>query len=156
MRLYVIRHGKAERDSASGRDDDRRLTDRGERQALWLGASLSEAEPPVLLAHSPIVRARQTAELVLQTLTCPVEVEPLLATGSAPSDVLRAVQQRESTPSLAIVGHNPHFEDFVGVMCRGIGAGFRLRTGEMAVLELDPHAAPGQAHLLDVRRLEEE
>ncbi|MCW5754281.1 MAG: histidine phosphatase family protein [Phycisphaeraceae bacterium] len=155
MRLYVIRHGKAHPAPSGHSDDLRPLTDRGWRQARWLGRSLAADQPPLLLLHSPILRAVETASAIAESIDCPAAVEPMLATGRRPSDVFEVVRRNASVGVLALVGHNPHFEDFTGLMCQGIGASARLRTGEMAVLECSPAAEPGKARLLELRRLDE-
>ena len=41
-RLILMRHGKAERDSKSGEDFDRKLTDRGVRESAAMAANLAD------------------------------------------------------------------------------------------------------------------
>lgn len=157
MRLYIIRHGKAERDSATGRDDDRDLTPVGERQARRLGQWLAaHSRRPELVLFSPVKRARRTAELILESLWCQSAPEPRLATGMTPSDVMRAVQASAVHGTLAIVGHNPHFEDLVAMCLGGPGARFELRTGHLVALELDPLAPLAAATLVEQERLDAE
>jgi phosphohistidine phosphatase SixA len=73
MLLSILRHGKAEPQSHSGRDADRRLTPLGRAQAAYIGGlfALREAphtSPPRIVISSDAVRARQTAELVATAL----------------------------------------------------------------------------------------
>lgn len=157
-RLYVVRHGKAEQDSASGRDADRELTDRGHAQAAWLGQCLQEIASArgARLLVSPIRRARQTAEAIEAALEIEAVVEARLATDRRVSDVLLAVQEvlPDDTRSLVIVGHNPHFEAFVGVM---LGRGpLSMRTGEMIGLAFDRAIEPGGATSFGVWRLDDD
>ena len=62
-RLILLRHGKAEPDSDSGDDFDRRLAPRGVRESVDMGARLADMgfQPQVALV-SPAARARDTWE----------------------------------------------------------------------------------------------
>lgn len=157
-RLYVVRHGKAEQDSASGRDADRGLTERGHAQAAWLGQCLREITSArnARLWVSPIRRARQTAEAIEAAIGAEAVVEARLATDRRVSDVLHAVQEAlpDEARSLIIVGHNPHFEGFVSAMlARGPVS---MRTGEMIGLAFGGDIEPGGATSFGVWRLEED
>lgn len=157
MRVAIIRHGKAERHSESGLDADRELTGRGTRQAEWLAQHLSDREsPPTLLLVSPIVRAQQTAGPIATALGLTARTEPRLTTDVGPSDVLEAIAEHEMAESLALVGHNPHFEQTISLLAVGHRHGVRLRTGEAAILDLeDPREAIGRATLVDMVRLDD-
>src|SRR2546423_13462092 len=64
MKLYFLRHAEA----VEGPDDaDRLLSPRGKRQAREVGRFLKRAAVEFDAAYSsPLVRARQTAEIVLE------------------------------------------------------------------------------------------
>src|SRR5665213_3672830 len=65
MRLYVMRHGPAEDQAASGRDEDRALTTSGRERVRGVARLLaSEAELPSRILTSRLVRATETAEIV--------------------------------------------------------------------------------------------
>lgn len=160
MRVLLIRHGKAERDSRSGLDADRVLTERGVRQAEWLAGHLLKMDQrPSLLLTSPITRARQTAQSLARRLGLAAMVEPRLTTDVSPSDVLETIAELEGRRCVALVGHNPHFEETISLMLHGIGEGrgVRLRTGEAFVLDVgDPVDPVGRSSLVEVLRLDEE
>ncbi|WP_293677645.1 histidine phosphatase family protein [uncultured Phenylobacterium sp.] len=62
-RLILLRHGKAEPDSTSGDDFDRRLAARGEQESSEMGARLADMGfAPDLALVSPAARARGTWE----------------------------------------------------------------------------------------------
>ena len=72
MRLFIIRHAKASRESATGRDHDRELTETGVRQAKFLGRELSDPGVDVVLS-STATRSRQTSLITPRPLlTFPV------------------------------------------------------------------------------------
>ena len=56
--LFLLRHAKTERDSPSGRDFDRQLTNRGRGDAARLGKELrKESFKADLILSSPAARA---------------------------------------------------------------------------------------------------
>lgn len=151
MRLFVIRHGKAERQSASGRDRDRVLMPRGVRQAEHLGTALHDRAPALILS-SPYARAWATAEIVQRTLGVPLRAEARLECDRPLSEAIEAIREHAPAGSLAVVGHNPTLSVLVGNL---IGKrGVELRTGEAAEIDLDPDTLRGT--LLVTLRLHED
>ena len=60
-RLILMRHGKAERDSKSGEDFDRKLTDRGVRESAAMAANLADLGlVPDIALVSAAQRTRET------------------------------------------------------------------------------------------------
>ncbi|MDQ7013680.1 MAG: histidine phosphatase family protein [Planctomycetota bacterium] len=163
MRLYLIRHGKAARDSDSGRDEDRRLAPRGKRQAEWLGETLAAGElPPVRVVASPAARAARTAALIADVLGLEVETSDEVGLSSRASWVVGLIAEAADTVSLAIVGHNPTLSMVAETLVHGVGGGgggvgqIELRTGEAAVLDLpDPTDPIGSATLVRLLRLDD-
>ena len=63
-RLMLLRHAKTENDAPSGRDQDRRLDDRGRRDAAEIGGWIGRHPPfPDAVLVSTAVRAHQTWEI---------------------------------------------------------------------------------------------
>ena len=74
--LTLIRHAKAEAIMSGRRDFDRRLSERGHRDALRVGEILSRvAPPPEVVVTSSAVRALQTTAFLLQGGTASPAVE---------------------------------------------------------------------------------
>jgi phosphohistidine phosphatase SixA len=97
MHVYVVRHGEA----APGEPDElRRLTPNGREQARRLRAELGTSFDAVL--SSPLLRARETAELVAGRTPEPDE---RLAPGATADDVRAAVAGRGDR--VLVVGHEP-------------------------------------------------
>src|SRR5690348_1661644 len=102
--IWFLRHGDAE-DGAP--DFERKLTEKGRRQASDAGATLAAlgVQLDICLA-SPRVRARETAELACRRLDVEVTLEERLAGGR--------FDPRELTAGLddvLLVGHEPDFSD---------------------------------------------
>lgn len=103
VRVYLCRHAEA----ASGDPDElRELTPAGQAQARELGSRLAGLpDPPALVLTSPLLRARQTAEIVAEATGAELRVEPLLAPGATLEELRRAVAPVPG--AVATVGHQP-------------------------------------------------
>ena len=143
MDLYVLRHGIAEdRDYHKFPDDrDRPLTHKGirrlERQVKGMNAvNLT----PGLAITSPLVRAVQTAEIVLEGLerTCPLVVSEALAPSADPHDILEVIAESHvSLASVMVVGHEPHLSSLVSLVSSGsFEAAIRMRKGSLCKLRV--------------------
>jgi phosphohistidine phosphatase len=113
-RLMLLRHAKTENDAPSGRDQDRRLDERGERDAAEMGGWLAQHPPfPDAVLVSTAVRAQQTWEFAWAAMKDQVP-EPRVRHlprlyGADPADLLEAVREVSSQDPLRllVVGHNP-------------------------------------------------
>ena len=113
-RLMLFRHAKTETDAPSGRDQDRRLDERGHRDAAEVGGWIGRHPPfPDLVQVSPAVRARQTWEIAWEAMKVhaplpPVELVDELY-GADPAQLLRTIRMAEASDPkrLMVVGHNP-------------------------------------------------
>jgi phosphohistidine phosphatase len=113
-RLMLLRHAKTETNAPSGQDQDRRLDDRGRRDAADIGDWIGRHPPwPSRVLVSPAVRAHQTWQIVRETtarLAPQPEVEFLPELyGADPRQLLQTVRMASvSDPrGLLMVGHNP-------------------------------------------------
>jgi len=126
-RLMLLRHAKTETDAPSGRDRDRRLDDRGHRDAAEIGAWLGRHPPfPGLVQVSPAVRAKQTWELAWEAMkehasSPEVEFLPELYAADA-AQILRVVRSASAIDPkrLMVVGHNPGMHE-LALMLTGSG-----------------------------------
>lgn len=109
--LYLIRHGLAGEHGTYANDDERPLTDEGQRKTKQVGKRLKDLGLSFsLILTSPLVRAAQTAEILQKAgLGDRVEVSPHLAPGGELGQWLAwfANWRSASTASLALVGHEP-------------------------------------------------
>jgi phosphohistidine phosphatase len=122
--IWLLRHGEA----AEGRPDDQRpLTELGERQARAAGAALARlgVNVEVCLA-SPKKRALDTARLACESLGVEVTVEERLKGG--PFDPEELVGDAEAL----LVGHDP---DFSAAVHAATGAQVRMKKGGLAGIE---------------------
>lgn len=138
MDVYFLRHGVAvEPDEWTGRDFDRPLTDKGvtrmDREACGIAAILLDLD---IIVTSPLVRARQTAEIVAERMELrrePIKDERL--GGSFSIEQLPAILADHSdAQSIMLVGHEPSFSQVVGHL---IGrADVEIKKGALAGVTL--------------------
>jgi phosphohistidine phosphatase len=147
-RLMLLRHAKTETDAPSGRDRDRRLDDRGRRDAAEIGAWLSRHPPfPDFVQVSPAVRAKQTWELAWEAMkeqvpAPQVDFLPELY-GADPVHMLQTIRTASATDSkrLMVVGHNPGMHELALMLIGSGNAAGRdaladnLPTSGLAVLD---------------------
>jgi phosphohistidine phosphatase len=164
MKVYIVRHGKAEKESASLQDADRILTARGVEQARFLGDQLARASArPALILSSPVTRALETARLIHSFVACRFDMSSALSVDepvSAAVDLLtRHAFPASAKPvdCLVLVGHNPQVSELCEVLVNGIGAErFLFRTGEAVLLEVNRSNLIGSGRFVSQIRLEEE
>ena len=150
MRLFIVRHAWAgERDSEKYPDDEiRPLTDQGHKRFGCMVKRLAEAGwQPTLLATSPLVRCRQTADIIAARVDGAPKIIELegLAPGSALQQLVQWSQGKED--GLAWVGHAPD----VGLLTAGlIGGGsgaIDFAKGAVASINFEDDVAIGEGQL---------
>ncbi len=148
MILYVVRHAIAEDAPAGGDDGARRLTAAGRRKMKGAAAGLRElGVAPSVVASSPLVRALETARIVVAALhraPAPHEL-PALAPDVAPADTLKALRVFARNQHVMIVGHEPNLSRTIALLLTGAvdGAAIELKKGACAALELTAFAPRG-------------
>jgi len=147
MKLWLARHGEAIDPDHSSSDHARQLTDLGRRQVgqltRWL---LEREEAPVLILHSPLVRARQTAETIAGEVGQGVIVieERLLSPGIQTASLLRRLSD-SGAKHIVCVGHQPDMSHCLAEM---LGGGRHLFSpGTMAGVEFGSVVTAGAGSL---------
>jgi phosphohistidine phosphatase len=150
--LWLLRHAEAE-PHGTRVDAQRRLTERGERQARAAGIALRRlgADFDAVL-FSPRVRARQTAELAAEGWSeeqrAALREYAPLSHGFDAEQALEAIRALPADGRLLLVGHEP---DLSRVVSEVTGARADLKKGGLAVLRLDgspAHPAGGELVVL--------
>jgi len=147
MILWLARHGEAVDPDKSGSDRNRQLTEFGRLQVSQLVRFLLErTKAPTLVLHSPILRARQTAEVIAGEIGRGITVleEPLLEPGVHSPSLLRRLSD-SGEPCVACVGHQP---DMSRCLAEMIGGGQLIYSpGTIAGVDFTPHVAVGNGEL---------
>ena len=160
MNLLVIRHAIAEDKeafAATGRSDDQRpLTKEGRSKMHRAAAGLRSTCPRVAaLASSPLVRARETADIVAPVFrVARVEIIEALRPEQPFEDLAAWLGQRVSPNgddgdvTIAIVGHEPHLSGLVTwFMTSGTESRIELKKGGACLLRFADAVAAGAAVL---------
>ena len=109
--LYLIRHGLAEERGDAWPDDAKRpLTADGISRLRRAASALARLEMPAdVVLTSPLVRTRQTAEIVAGALSPhpPVVNVDALAPGGSPTAIAAEIEKHARRPHIVIVGHEP-------------------------------------------------
>jgi phosphohistidine phosphatase len=153
MDLYIVRHAIAvERgDPAFPDDDERPLTPEGIHKFRLAARGLSELGLKLKrIVSSPLVRARQTAEILRDAVARNVEItlaEELRPETPLP-ETLAAVS-RYSEQAIAVVGHEPHLSGLTSYLLVGGGdaATIEFKKGAAARLAFPDRPAAGAGTL---------
>jgi len=129
---YLIRHARAERDAPGG-DELRRLTPEG-RDAFRESILSLVGRLTVRRIHaSPVVRARQTGDLLAAMTGAPIEEEEELSSGASSARRLLALAL-ELGDGAALIGHNPELAGAIGLAA---GRDVEVPPGTVAAIGLD-------------------
>lgn len=161
MKLYLVRHGKAEKSGPAMRDRDRPLRQRGERQSRWLGEAIIDLPPglvPGLIVSSRFVRARDTAAILQQHFGCELVFDERLELGWPADDALTLIATAAESgmdAPLMLVGHNPQMEILLTELVPELAPDEdEMKTGMAALIELAHAMKPaGNGRLIRKMRL---
>ena len=159
MNLLVIRHAIAEdkeRFAATGRNDDLRpLTDEGRSKMRRGAQGLRTVVGRIAqLASSPLVRARETADIVAPALgVARVEIVNALRPDRSYDELLDwlkgvALPNEGDERTVGVVGHEPHLSGLVTwLMTGGDDSRIELKKGAACLLRFERDPAEGEARL---------
>ncbi|WP_181197605.1 SixA phosphatase family protein [Enhygromyxa salina] len=138
MLLTLVRHGDAESSTNDLRDIGRCLSIEGRAEASATGQALaSRAVAPSHAWSSPLVRAVQTAELIVAALDFGgvIEARDDLFPDSRPPSLFNALAELPADADLLVVGHMPYMaaaasallDSHVGGFATGAAFRFEIR-----------------------------
>ena len=135
--LWLLRHADAE-PHGTRPDAERRLTERGRRQAEVAGTAVARmAVKFEAILASPKARARETAELALGQMEDSqrelLDLHPLLAGGVHAREALDLLDGVGVGGPALIVGHEPDLSGIVGELT---GARVDLKKGGLVLVRL--------------------
>ena len=124
MNLYIVRHGSAAPHGSPGvPDEERPLTEEGIQKMKQIAQGLRALEmiPDVILS-SPLVRARQTAEILLRAFEADEKklrlIQALAPSGSRPQ-LHQEIHAYRKLQSVMLVGHQPSLGEIAGEIAWG-------------------------------------
>ncbi len=154
MDIYLLRHGIAAPAGPANafQDDLRELTREGiqkmRESAKGLGVLGVKLD---WVACSPLVRARQTAEIVVETLKTPaplVQWKELKPDGSAELVMLRLLEIKD-TKSVLLVGHQPSIGCLAScLVCGNSAVSLPFKKGAVMAAHVDDLSAQPRSELM--------
>lgn len=141
MKLYLLRHGDAgEAGDPKVKDSERALTPKGIQRTKQLAEALGQMEISFdVILSSPLVRARETAEIIARGLKFAGKVElteALTPFGSMENTVHQLSTLRPVPKNVLLVGHEPYLSGFISLLCTG-GPGLWLEMKKGALCRLE-------------------
>ncbi len=153
MDLYFMRHGIAEIQDESGipSDAERPLTAKGIKRMRKAAKGLLNLEISFdRILTSPLLRARQTADIVADVLKMEDRLEevPKLAAEGSVEALLSCLGKYRESKGLLLVGHQPLLgETASSLLCKGKGMKLDLKKGGLCYIEVEDLSPGGGAVL---------
>ena len=148
MNVYILRHAKADFGS---KGEDPPVSEQGERQTVRV-LDLARHDlgfDPSLVVTSPILRARQTAEIVKKRMgnSVKVVVDDCLMPESKPRDVLNYLSKLRKDEGVVLISHMPLIFELLYDLIGGRGD-VELLNGSIAAVKFEGKAASGKGKLI--------
>ncbi len=150
MQIILFRHGPAAaREGWQGTDASRPLTAPGRRRTRSAAKGLRVlGTAPELVLYSPLIRARQTAELAARALDVgkgQLHSSRALAPNRSPKALLEELAHLRVKQVLC-VGHAPQLDRFVEYVLGAPPGVMRLKKAGAACVEIEPPTSHGHLH----------
>jgi phosphohistidine phosphatase len=153
MNLYLIRHADAARPEVRGGKDDaeRPLTEMGKAQCATLASALLARGVALNQAvSSPLLRARQTMEIMLEHWPAP-EPEQLTCNALRPGGRAKKITRfclGLSGENVALVGHMPDLAVYAGWLVGAKKAQVNIAKAGVAFIRFDGSPDKGEGSLV--------
>lgn len=140
--LILMRHGHAPSVTEAGVPNDaaRPISNEGRADARRAAERVkARGHAPALVLHSPLLRARQTAEIVAKTLGVPAETLQALDNTLPAEEVAAALEKRGAkVAEVLAVGHQPQIGELAALLGRQL---VEFRPAGTAAVALEPRPA---------------
>lgn len=154
MDVLLVRHAKAEEReifALTGEEDALRpLTKAGAKEMRRMTKALHRVLPQLdVVASSPLLRALQTADILVDRYGGKVLQLPQLAPGHDPAQVLTWLRSQGDQQCVALVGHEPDLGNLISWLLAGGKRSFiPLKKGGACLLRLAGGIKDGKAELV--------
>jgi len=139
MEIYFLRHGDAgTAEGWKGSDAERPLSKEGAARMEKEAAAIAHLRPALdAILTSPLLRARQTAEIVARKLRLgqKLVLDERLAPGFGSAELKEILEERRTSKGLMVVGHEPDFSRVISA-CIGGGA-VECKKGSLIRVDMD-------------------
>lgn len=140
LELYLIRHGVAADRGKDWPDDSKRpLTPEGIARLRKVACGLNAIDVSFdQIVTSPLVRARQTADVFSEDLTSkpPVVTSDALAPAGTPAAVIQEITKHIRKARVALVGHEPNLGELAAQLM-GARSPLAFKKGGICRIDFD-------------------
>ena len=117
--IFILRHSDAEDvDGKTVKNDfERKLTDEGIKKAKKISLFFNALNEEIdLVLSSPLIRAKETAEIFTNNITPRPKLKTVdfLSSGASCKDIVKGLLLYSSHKKVVLVGHSPDLEIFLG------------------------------------------
>lgn len=143
MKLMILRHAEAE--PKGDLDYQRKLTSYGKEQAVRVGQFCNARKlQPELILTSPVVRAKETADLFAAQFSEPITLleQSWTACGMAPVVALKELSVYAAFQSVLLVGHEPDLGQLITTLLKmSCVGGVDVKKASLTCIHLEKIAA---------------
>ena len=148
MSVYILRHARADFGS---KGEDPPVSEQGGKELKHV-LGLAKAEfsfKPTLVVSSPILRARNTADIVKRTMggSLKVLVDKCLMPDTKPREVVAFLDTLKKEERVVLISHMPLVFELLHDLIGGEGE-VELLNGSIAAVEFKGRAASGKGKLV--------
>ena len=139
MDLLVMRHGEAGRSSPSPGDSKRSLTTEGKQEIMDLSNGLKSLEIKLdCIFSSPLLRAKQTAEIVAKSLKFKGKIEEIDALKPEGSrlEFYSILSRLKQDSVVLVVGHEPYLSEMISEAISQSGCRINLKKSGLARMRI--------------------
>jgi phosphohistidine phosphatase len=138
MEIYIVRHAIAEDNPSKGTGDAARaLTEEGRQKMKEAASGFAKLEFSIdKILSSPLVRAKQTAEILAKALDQKVEEMEELSPGYGPDQVCAKLQSLKKAKSVVVVGHEPNCSLLASYLLEG-SSSLEIQFKKGAICRID-------------------
>ena len=139
MDLFVLRHGEAGKSSSLPGDSKRSLTDEGKQEIVDLSHGLKSLDiRPDYILTSPLLRAKETAEIVAKSLRYKGKIEEIssLKPESSRLEFYSMLSKLKQDSVVLIVGHEPYLSEMIGEGISQSGCKINLKKAGLAKIKV--------------------
>jgi phosphohistidine phosphatase len=149
MKLLFLRHAIAEDAQPGMRDWDRALTDEGRAQMPIVANALTLlGTTPDLILSSPLVRARETAEMVASRFGCSIDMVNELQPDGGTLEDLQRVLHHYDVQTVMLVGHEPDLSSHAARLVNADERGILLRKAGLIRIDIDGRLQAGRGRMV--------
>lgn len=148
--LYIIRHGIAQKDGGEMGDEGRRLTQKGKEKISKAAKRLKKDNVHFdLILTSPLLRAKETADIVLKYCGGKLTETDLLKPAAEYLDLIKYCNKLKGCERVALVGHEPFLSGFASFcLAKSVISFIDLKKGGILKLDVGGMIKPGACVLV--------